>query len=150
MLKALHHNIECFFALPKCNLVLASPWVFCNMCPKERYYGTVKNKMYSFLVFKNQALASLISNLTRYSICSLGNQSSSPETIKGLAGLLGWVVPYEQPHCCHNYGQEGPDGRGSGDVWGQRVGRRRLGNVNHSCPLILRGLPCNAKDVNVW
>ena len=51
-----------------------------------------------FAFFTNQAPASLISNLTRYSICSLGNQSSSHRSHKRAsraAGVSGsfWKAP---------------------------------------------------------
>lgn len=82
MLKALHHNMQCFPGLPKCNLVLVSPRVFCNVCPEELYYGIVETQTYSSQFFRSRVPASLISNLTRYRICSLGNQSSSHKNHK--------------------------------------------------------------------
>lgn len=98
MLKALHHDALCLPALPKCNLVLASPWVFCKVCPEELYYGTVKTETYFSQCFTNQVPASLIRNLTKYRVCSLGNQSSSHRNHKGtsraaeVSGSL-WKAP---------------------------------------------------------
>lgn len=124
MLKALHHSVQSFPALPKCNLVLASPWVFCKVCPEELYCGTVKTQTYSSQFLKNQVPASLTSNLTSYSICCLGNQSSSHRNHKGASRAAGVSAFHEEPHCSHNEGQGGPSGRRPGDVWGQGMGRK--------------------------
>lgn len=115
MLKALHHSVLSFPALPKCNLVLASPWVFCNVCPEELYCETVKTQTYSTPFLKHQIPASLTSSLTMYSICSLGNQSGSHRNHQRAHRAAGLSASYEEPHCSHNWRPRRPQWKTS---WG--------------------------------
>lgn len=102
MLKALHHKMRCFFLLPKCNLIFTSPGGFCNGCPEELYYRTHKCFIlffsFFFQFFKSQIPASLIGILTKYSICSLGNQAVPHRNHKGSSRTGGgectsWTAP---------------------------------------------------------